>query len=219
MYRRIAISVCLGLAAMGCNKDQNQQATIYDKQQLKPIVALVPLIDNTVNDVPWSLSEELTSAIYHRLSQRDKLYLVDLQKVRAATRKLNNSSNPFGANIAWVKKAFPEQEFVVFMELLQHEELPVQASKISSPEDTSAELTMKVRIRVVDVRTPEPKVVLQEIVQDSHYIPKQFTRANFFQVPWGKESYHISPLGLAHTQLSKEIAGRLEDYILLSKTK
>jgi hypothetical protein len=75
---------------------------------------------------------------------------------------------------------------------------------------------MSVRVRVIDMRGKQPKIVLQELIHDTHHIPRQFTRANFYQVAWGKESFNISPMGLAHAQLTKEIASRLEDYILLA---
>ncbi len=64
---------------------------------------------------------------------------------------------------------------------------------------------MSVRVRVIDVREKTPKVVLQEIVEQSHHVPRQFTKANFNQVPWGDEAFDISPLGIAHDQLCKEL--------------
>lgn len=72
------------------------------------------------------------------------------------------------------------------------------------------------RVRVFDLRGKEPKIVLQELIHDSHFIPRQFTQANFYQVPWGHESFSISPIGLAHAEFTKEISSRLEDYILMA---
>jgi hypothetical protein len=164
-----------------------------------------------MHDLEWSVSEELTSTIHYRLLQKNRLYLVDHEKVASAVRKLDASHNPFGANLAWVKRAFPEDEFVIFMELVEHEEIPA-----SQKGGTASELNMAMRVRVVDLRHDFPKVILQEMVRGSHSIPKQFSREYFFQVPWGKESYSISPIGLAHSDLSQEVARRVEDYILLA---
>lgn len=215
--------LCLGIILLGaasCNKspNDNQQAMRSDHPQgVKPVVALVPVFDHTVNDLPWSLSDELTWTIHYQLTQKDKLYLVDMQKVYAAAKKVSSKNHPFGTDLAWTKKAFAGSEFVIFLELTEHEEVPVRHGKTGSIQDSAAHLNMSVRIRVVDLRGEEPRIALQEIIHDSHHIPKQFTRVNFNQVPWGKDSFTISPLGLAHAKLSKEVTARLEDYILLAK--
>lgn len=213
MRSRLVWGVCAALLACGCanRSDNDEQCTSH--VSTRPSVALVPLMDNTIHDLPWSLSDELTSAVQHRLLVKERLRLFDAQKIRAITKKLNASHDPFGPNIAWVKKAFPENEFVVFMELIEHQEVAVPEK------ESSAELRMVVRLRVLDLRGEQPQIVLQELVQNSHFLPMQFTKTYFHQVPWGKDNFNISPLGLAHTQLSKEIAGRLEDYILLAKSR
>jgi hypothetical protein len=217
MLPRIAITLCLALLVGSCNKDSsNNQSYTSNKTVVKPAVALVPLIDNTIHYTSWSLSEELTSTIYDRLSSKDNLQLTDSEKIRTTTKKLSQTNDPFGSNISWIKKVFAENEFVVFMELVQHEEIPVNASAGSSLKDSSLALNMTVRVRVVDLRG-EPKIILQELVQDTHHILKQFSRYNFYQAAWGQEGYDISPLGLAHSKLTKEIAGRVEDYILMAK--
>jgi hypothetical protein len=218
MFKRrmtIGLGLCLLLAA-GCqNEMDNTQARVDESGHAKPVVALVPDIDSTAHDLPWSLGDELTAMLQHRLIQKDKVYLVDDNKVRSLVKRFQLSDNPFGLDISWVKRAFPENEFVVFIEFLEHEEKTLDA-KNSSPQDCSAELSMSVRLRVIDLRGAQPKIALQEMVHDTHYVPRQFTKLNFHQEPWGKESFNISPLGLAHAQLTQEIASRLEDYILLS---
>ena len=196
-------------------KHYNRTAT-----QEKPIVSIVPVIDNTKSDYDWSLSDELSSTIYYRLAQQDNFFIVDAPQVRAKTKKLKEGENPFGPDISWVKKAFQGDDFVVFLELVEHEEVYKQdRKKTADPQECSADLNMSMRVRVFDLRGTEPKTVLQELVHDSHFIPRQFTQANFYQVPWGHASFSISPIGLAHAEFTKEIASRLEDYILMSSKK
>lgn len=181
---------------------------------LKPIVAIVPVIDHT-EDSDWNLSDEFTYCINHQLAKKNHLFLVDLDKTRAITQQL--IQNPFGQDISWLKKAFSHQEFVVFLELVEHNEVARQNEK--KPVDAakcSAELLMTMRIRVFDLRQDEPKVVLQELVHESHFIPRPFTRSNFQQEKWGHEMFIISPMGLAHSHFIKHICNRLEDYILLA---
>jgi len=228
MSRVPPFALCLATlfaVTTGCNKNKEDnnapqtQASVQDAHHSpRPIVALVPLIDHTVHDLPWSLSEEFTSTIHYRLLQQDKVYLSDLQKVQSATKKLNKSHHPFSDDLSWVKKMFPGNEFVVFMELTEHQEVALKQNKQAHLQNAPADLNISVRLRVIDVRGNEPSIVLQELVHDAQRIPKQFTRANFHQVPWGEGCYSISPLGMAHAKLCKELASRIEDYVLLAAT-
>jgi hypothetical protein len=222
MSRFILSVSLLALIAGGCddNNQNNPQAYNQTATEGKPVVSIVPVVDNTKNDYDWNLSDELSSSLYYRLAQRDKVFVVDAPHVRAKTKKLKEGENPFGPDISWIKKAFQGDQFVVFLELVEHEEVYKQdRKKTADVSECSADLNMSMRVRIFDLRGAEPKVVLQEIVHDTHFIPRQFTQANFYQVPWGHESFGISPIGLAHAEFTKEIASRLEDYIVLSAKK
>lgn len=217
----LSVSV-LALIAGGCddNTSNNSQAYNQPAKQNKPTLSIVPVIDNTKSNCDWSLSDELSSSLYYRISQQNRLFVVDAPKVRAKTKKLGEKNNPFGPDISWVKNAFQGDEFVVFLELVEHEEVINQnRKKPSDPKNCNADLNMSMRVRVFDLREKEPKIILQELVHDTHFIPRQFTQENFYQVPWGDESYSISPIGLAHAKFTKELAERIEDYVLMSSKK
>lgn len=206
------------LLMAGCeNRKQDETAMQSHAAHGKPVVAFVPVIDRSHSDLTWNVSQELTKNIRDRLYQKNNLYLVSEDAVANVVKKLHESNDPFGTDLTWVKKAFPQTEFVVFSELVRHREVPLYTD--TSPQDSPAELQMVMRLRVVDVRGAEPKVVLQEFVNDSQNIPRPFTKANFDQVPWGSEMFDISPLGIAHAQFSKEVSSRIDDYILLSESK
>jgi hypothetical protein len=207
----------LALIVGGCddNDHNHSQAYYQSPNQSKPIVSVVPVIDNTKNEYTWNLSDEISSTIYTRLAQRDHISLNKVSQVRAKTKQIADGQNPFGPDISWMKKVFQGDQFVVFLELIEHEEVPQQdRKKPTHPQNCSADLNMSMRVRVLDLRENEPRIVLQELVHDSHFIPRPFTEANFFQVNWGDECFSISPLGLAHASFTKEIALRIEDYIL-----
>ena len=211
---RVIFSLCLLCCIAGCTSriaPETAYVVAYVSKDgpRRPIVALVPLIDSTLPHLSWNLSDELTAGIERRLDKKDIFYLARPARMRQIARTLSPAQNPFGTDPSWMKEAFPRDEFVVFMELLEHDEVPL------SPGDAPAELNIAVRLRVLDLRGQKVRVVLQEVVRESHYIPKPFTRAHFAPATWGSDTYSITPLGLAHAQLSKEIAGRIEDYILL----
>ncbi|MDR2539483.1 MAG: hypothetical protein LBC45_02560 [Chlamydiales bacterium] len=189
------------------NKQQIQVA-------LKPIVAIVPVINSTEEDSIWNLSEEFTYCITNQLAQKNHLSLINLDKT---TQGPVLGLNPFGQDISWLKKVFSHHGFVVFLELVEHNEAVRQDDKqIIDSKKCSAELLMTMRVRVFDLQKNEPKVVLQELVHESHFIPRPFTRSHFQQEKWGHEMFAISPMGLAHAQFIKHICNRLEDYILLA---
>ncbi len=209
--------LCLGFFLGGCRYEKESTALLIEKPvTTRPIVAIVPVIDNSRHELAWNVSQELTTSLRHRLAHHNRLYLLSEDQVYALSRKSSNQNqDPFSAEISWVKKGFPDNEFVAFFDLIEHGELPLTLSDTPA-EESPAELNISMRVRAFDLRGEEPKVVLEEVVEQSHHIPQQFTRNQFSQVPWGDEMFEISPLGLAHEKLCQEVASRLEDYILLN---
>jgi hypothetical protein len=193
----------------GCKGDNSTALLVEKPVTSRPIVAVVPVMDRSRHELSWNVAHELTAALRHRLGQDGNLYLLSEDQVYAMTRKSTQGRDPFGSETAWIKKGFPQNEFVAFFELVEHRELPLG-------DESPAELSVAMRVRVFDLRGEAPKVVLEEIAEQSHHIPKQFTRNQFNQVPWGDEMFEISPLGIAHGKLCQELASRVEDYILLS---
>jgi hypothetical protein len=182
-----------------------------------PVVAVVPLIDHTVHNYEWNLSDEISSALYAQMAQQDHLRLLPSSRVRAKVTPLLAQHNPFDVDMGWMKKAFQEEEFVAFLELVEHEEVLADALKPQcNAELSSSELRVSVRLRLVDMRGKEPVVILQELIHDAHYIMPQFNRVNFYQVPWKDPQFDSSPIGVAHQKLTREIARRIDDYIRLA---
>lgn len=204
------------LAASCSHEAPKPQAQILEKTAVKPVVALVPLLDTAKHPLSWNLSEEFTSLIQHGLVQRDKFYLVDDQKVASMMKRVKEHHHLFDTDLSWMKRVFFGNEFIVFMQLIDHTEMSLPVKEEVSEQDLAVELSIKVRVRVVDLREEEPKIALQEIITTSHHIPKEFNTHHFTQVEWGQDNYAISPMGMAHASLSREIASRLEDYILYS---
>ncbi len=215
---RIALAISLALLTVGCQRSSSMhQARYYDDGRLKPAVALVPVINSTDSQFAWDLSNELTDSVANKLSKRDKLFLADLNKTRLVYNQLGASHNPFGKEIEWIKRSCPGQDFAIFLELIEHNEIPQRYNPTDNPSQCSAELNISLRLRVIDLRSEMPKVILQEIIHDRHHIPRQFTKYHFHQEPWGRDSFAISPVGLAHAQLVKEVVLRVEQYIMTAR--
>jgi hypothetical protein len=223
MSRLMISAALLALIATGCEEQHctvQPTASNHSSTQNKPIVSIVPVIDNTKNDYAWNISDELTHSINNRLAQLNHVALVDPLAVRAKTNLLDEKSNPFSPEVSWLKSAFQKEQFVAFLELVEHEEvLDQNRKKLTDPENCNANLNIKMRVRVFDLRGNEPKVILQEMAQVSHFIPRQFTKENFYQASWGTEAFNISPTGTAHAKFVKDLAKRIDDYILISSQR
>ncbi len=200
-----------------CQKDSGTSYSTSQSASFRPSVAIAPVIDHSESNLGWDLSDEITYSVSTRLIQKTKLNVSDPQKTRTQLRKNKVTTNPFGSDLTWVKRTFPGEDFVVFMELIEHREQPRGAGNNKAPESLPADLNLALRLRIIDVRNEQPQVVLQEIIQDSHFIPRQFTQYNFDQAPWNSEEFGITPVGIAHSLLIKELSARIDDYISLSK--
>lgn len=222
MSRFLCSLPLLALTLCGCYKDQNDALSQLHLTPLSspPLVAVVPIIDNTKTHYDWSLSDELSSSLYAELTDLDHLTLMSSSKVRLKTKPLLEKNNPFDTDTSWVKKSFKEEEFVVFLELVEHEEVLADARKKKpEPEKSSAELRLSLRVRAFDLRGNEPVVILQELANSNYFIHPQFNQVNFHQVSWKEPTFEISPVGIAHEKFIKEIARRIDDYIVLALNK
>ena len=219
MLRYLLIScLALILSACNCNKSSSSNSCYYDDGSKKPVVTIVPMLDSSSCDVPWSLSEEFSSTIKNELAQDGALFL-------SADNNLQSTrENPFNHNLAWVKKSFKPAEFVVFMELVEHENVPL-IKTVKDPDlipefrKNASNLNLAVRIRIIDIRKDEPVIVLQEILKNSYYSNNMIDYADYSIVTWGAENYKNTPMEIAHREMISNLKNRISDYIKLAKTR
>jgi hypothetical protein len=176
-------------------------------------IAVIPVINNTKCSLPWSLSEELSTTLCQRLTRKTNLTLYPSEKIAVAVKKLKKSNNPFSPDPSWTQSAFTGNDFVVFLELIEHEERP---SSLHAPESSSAQFQMSMRLRMVALKGAEVKTVLQEMIHENHAITEPFNQYHFHQVSWDHPAFSVSPMGLAHQSLIEQIAKRIEDYVALN---
>jgi len=209
MMRYIIISVFSFLIFVSCsNNSTNQQVSrFYDDGRTRPIIAISSVIDSTSYELPWSLSEELTQLIRNNLSTNKNIFISSPNEL---DELLTNSDNPFDSDIDWMSNRFEQKEFLVFLELLKHDEAKKEAVN---------NLEMTMRLRIIDVRAKKPKIILQECINDNYYIAKGSNKLDYQNVVWGSAEYSNSRMGMAHKQLANQIASRISDYIALSKSR
>ena len=74
------------------------------------------------------------------------------------------------------------------------------------------------RIRIFNLNGSKPQIVLQELINQTHLIPRPSNLNQIKPTKWKTVAFNISPLGLSHSQFTKKVCKRIEDYILLSNS-
>lgn len=186
------------------------QFRYHDTGAPKPRIAIVPVITAKVKQMPWNLSDELTDLISDTFLETKQFYVTKDFSVLGKHLSDLSEINPLIEDIRWLYENASSSEFVVFIELVEHELHP-KKSKIPPQAYT---LDMALRVHVIDIRGPEPKVILQELVQDSFNIS---IKINYGSDTFSKTTFFLSPLGSAHTHISKKVAKQIQEYILLAR--
>jgi hypothetical protein len=206
------LTAALLILASSCSRSNNEETSrFHEDGRAKPIVTVASMIDTTSFDAPWSLSEEFTTTIAKQIASHGTIYVNSKDEP-------DYTENPFGSDLSWMKKEFRNQEFAVFLELVEHQNVPVAKAKNGAPNESN-NLNMSVRVRVVDLRGATPKIVLQEMFKDSYFIPKTLMAPNYATTGWGTEEFRKTPMGIAHAHITDTIANRVSDYILLAKSR
>lgn len=207
------------LSLVGCQQDMRLCGPTFHARPVrqKPILAVMPIFDQSKHHLPWNVAGELTTSMLRYLSIKDQLYMIDQEKIAQVFKEMQNTSDPFVADLQWIKKKFKSEEFVAFVELYKHEETLLDFHKEMPATDCPAELYLSARIRIFDLRGSVPKLVLSELINHSENIPKEFTRLNRTPITPDQENFQTTPQGIAHDTFAREIAQRIEDYVLLAQ--
>lgn len=220
MLRHLGFIVTFFCLASGCSQSSYEDvARFHEDGRGRPIVAFVPVFDCTDAQLAWSLSEEFTDHMKQRFLKKNSFYLSSPDQVNSSTIDLDENNNPFLSDYSWIKNAFQTQEFVIFAELIEHDIHSKEPKNNFMDKITpSSELSMIMRVRVFDLREDEPVIILQEMIHQTHLIPKPSDLMDQSPDKWKKLTFAISPLGLAHAGLCREVTKRIEDYIILAKS-
>ncbi len=219
--KRSFTSFILALLCISCmNRNEQHVSRFHDDGRAKPVVALVPIFDRSESTLPWDLSEEFTATIEHRFQKMNNFFLSTPLQIHNAVTCIDSATDPFGVDLSWAKSAFKKEEFLILIELVEHKIHPKEAKNAFFDKFTpSNELDVTMRLRVIDLRKSEPKIILQEILHHTHFIPKLAEDKMPTPDKWRHKTYAVSPLGFAHLQISKEVAKRIDQYIGLAKSK
>jgi len=218
MGRLMVFIITIVSLCVGCSQGY-RDTTLYQRSGCaKPIIAVMPTIDNTEKEysVNWNVAHELTEEIRRRIFDSPKLYLLREGGNLEVAKQLNVPSPA-----ALTKKSTDHlgaAEFVVVTELIDQHETPYGlTNKRPRLEEVGSVLTLAMRVRVIDLRGAEPKVILQEVVNYDHTIARAYLNTDYVKAYWGTEAFDRTPMGMAHSKLIREVVARVEGYIGASK--
>ncbi|SCA59020.1 Uncharacterized protein AB751O23_BZ_00030 [Chlamydiales bacterium SCGC AB-751-O23] len=220
-YRLFVPFIAMLVLLSACRNYQSPEFTRhYDDGRVKPKVALVPVTYGENFTYPWDLSKELTEDIRQEVQQQSILYLPNESEF---SQHLSlRSSDMVGPHSPLLKSLRQDHDFVVLVDLLEHSEEPYRGQSVKPVYTVYGEavtvLKMALRVTIFDVRESIPKSILQEIVHSNHMISRDGANTNYHKVIWKTDAYKISPFGLAHSRLSKEVANRLNQYISVARS-
>ncbi|MCF7806562.1 MAG: hypothetical protein K9M07_06570 [Simkaniaceae bacterium] len=202
----------------GCHRQNQTEQTLYhDDGRCKSKVAFFNLVDHSKSNLPWDLSEEMTVEISKKLRQDDLTFLIPEDQIAWEYPLQTEPLNPFKDH-HWLIENHPDAEFIVFTELVEHDIVASNPDQ-DATQKTSYRLNLSTRVKVIDLRDDIPKVILQEIISQSQFIPWQFAGIDYNKTQWGKVMFTMTPIGLAHNRMIKTVAKRVQDYVLLAKSK
>lgn len=212
--KKMILIFSVAILSFGCNNKDKESALFFEDGRAKPVAVIAPVLDSTSFDYPWSLSDEFTSYLINHIGDQKNINIISKDSPAC-------TNNPFDPNLSWIKDNFAPAEFVVFIEFIEHKKVP-DFKKGDDPnelKERSYNLVTSARIRIVDIRGVEAKIVLQEMVENSYFIPKNVLKPDYNVATFGTKAYSTSPLGLAHLQFAKMLEDRICDYILLAKSR
>ncbi len=203
------------LASCGSRQTHIQSFRYHENAKQKPVAVLVPLIIRDKNQkISWNISNEITSEVQRRLVNRAEIFLNPIRLSESLKNKIEQHDlvSLSSEDLAELKA---QNEYAVFMELIEHHEF---TSELDYKKEEDVEyLSVKVRLRVFDLRDKEPKIILQEILHYKPYIPAVERDTDYTKVVWGGDSYPASLYGRTHAKLEKDLVHQIEAYISISK--
>ena len=220
MRHKISIVFLLSIATFisGCSNRFNDTAAYHSSGRAKPVVAVLPVIDSTSGDKKeyhWDRSEEFTTEIRKYISDSSQLYLLNLAAGMNTAQTLNT---PHVSEISEdLLQSLSPAEFAIVSELIDEKVIPygLRNANASRPHlsDIGSKISIALRVRVIDLRGKEPKIVLQEVIYQDHDVAKAYYNCDYKKCPWGSARYATTPMGIAHAKVIRELVAHVEGYV------
>lgn len=212
-------SFLIMLLLAGCSKYSapEEQVLFHDDGSAKPKLAVVKVIDTTTNNLKWDLSTEMTELLVEQLYSTQKFYLTDDFHLIGNAQLKNMELSPYSDDMRWLLEMNSSSEFVLFTEVIDHHIFTPETDSYN-PLAHIKTLNLSLRVCVLDIRTSNPKVILQETFKHQFSIPFEFGSYEEKGSGLSSKTFALSPLGQAHKKILSEATSQVEDYILIAQS-
>lgn len=206
------------LTLAGCSANMGGALRYTDEGVRKSTVEVLPVIDRTHTAFPWSLSQEVTEEVRYRLQRSPDMLVAARMGSSYPDMRRYKPEELMGSRMRFAKD-FPGADYILLMELTDHEIKPYNNETVKPVYPVGGEATevimMRMHVRLIDARQEEPRVVMQREVLSNHLVPKgrEFSAVDYAELQPGHESYLATPVGRAHARLSRDIAEQVQLYI------
>ncbi|MBB63985.1 MAG: hypothetical protein CMO81_02865 [Waddliaceae bacterium] len=215
---RVLFFVVSLLFLCSCESRYDEGVRYHSDGTSRSSVMVAPVMDRAKPDLPWDVSTELTETLEMAVNRRGDIYLSSDYSAPVPTNVWNH---PQGQEAQQFVNMYPRTDFVVLVELLEHEYSGRDHTKTqpiyADSNQIKAVLTLTARVQVLDLRHGDVRPVLQQIIPSNHMIPVVKQDVDYYQKPWGSDEYHATPVGMAHTKLTKDILDQVERYISFAR--
>ena len=206
---KIVLTFALSLLAVGCGPRYVDYFPYHDDGRPKPKVVLLPVVDESTADLPWDVSQELTSSMRYEIMNNGELYLWSQEEVDRQVARTGpvDFFTPEGA----LAHNFCGADFVILTEFLEQKD-PLAAGHLPHYVPCR-EVVIKTRIKVVDIRGNCPRIVQQEIFTNSYIVSSELERKLPAKSGVGAVAYQRTPVGNAHQRMVLDVVDRMEKVI------
>lgn len=217
---QIFLSALLTLVAVGCSGPRYVDYFPYhDDGTLKPKVALMPIIDSSQCQLPWDVTEEVADGIYYELMNSGEFYVVSPKEMGPGWMKKDQID--FFSNDCSYAGDFKNTDFIVAMEIVERSVLPCDpctftVKQVPDCHPSNRTLTWRIRIKIIDIRYCEPKIVLYEVFKTC-YTGTPTKGGADGEICWKTDAYPRSFCGMGHQRVISNLTKRLEEVIWSAK--
>jgi hypothetical protein len=210
----LIVSIFLFLASCNHSRELVDQPGSFKTEVT--VIALAPFINSSTQDLPWNVSDELNQLIRDKLASEKKSILLQDE----ATFNFFLQINPmtFDNLCHAVPESSGNINFVVVVDLLQHDLLPIERHSLPECEQTRREhcsslLMMKAKLAIIDVRESCSKVILEETISSSQLITKDYEFWNYSKNCKGSYNYPKTPYSQAHNYLANVLVDKIQNAV------
>jgi hypothetical protein len=186
-----------------------------------PKIALVPLRTPLHHPVHWDLAEEFNFFLEQKLSRSNQFQISDSVFLKAHHRIPKNELW-HSKNLSSAKLLLPH-DFIVLIEITEYQLStptlsPTFIEKTTAPfrQLKAHEYQLKVYARVVDLTSPVPKIIMQEIMEWKIPVSNAQMATHETIADWKERGYFGTGFAAITTKVTKELSARIEERVKMA---